>query len=700
MTSPAESTTVPATDTAPDPYLWLEEIDSDRALAWVAERNAETAAGLAASAEFTATRSAIREVLDSVHKIPDVSRVGDHLYNFWRDADHPRGIWRRTTLDSYRTDEPVWETVLDLDALNAAEGEDWVWHGASILRPDRRLALVDLSHGGSDADVTRELDLVTKQFVDPADGGFFRPEAKGGAGWIDQDTVFVYTDFGPGTMTPSGYPRIVKRWRRGTPLTEAETVYEGTDTDMYIAASHDHTPGYSRDVVRRTIDFYTEELYLLRPDGGLVLVDVPLSARAGLHREWLVVHLRDPWAPRPGGDEHPAGSLLAARLEPFLAGDRTLTALFTPTERTSLSATTWTRNHLVLTVLDDVKNRLVVLTPPAPDDGEAGRPWAESAVPGVASIGTVGVRAVDSIDSDDVWITSTDFLTPTTLSLGTVGGSQSPERLKSMPTFFDPAGLTVSQHFATSDDGTPVPYFLVVRDGVEPDGTTPTLLYGYGGFEISLLPSYSGTLGRAWLERGGAYALANIRGGGEYGPRWHQAALKEHRHRAYEDFAAVARDLIGRGVTSAARLGVQGGSNGGLLTGNMLTRYPELFGAIVIQVPLLDMRRYSRLLAGASWTAEYGDPDDPEQWAYIRTFSPYHLLEADRDYPPVLITTSTRDDRVHPGHARKLAARLREWGKDVTYYENVEGGHGGAADNAQAAHMAALAYRFLWERLG
>ncbi len=700
MTSPADSTTVSTTETGTDPYLWLEEIDSDRALEWVAEQNAETAAGLAASEEFVETRSAIREVLDSADKIPDVSRVGDYLYNFWRDADHPRGLWRRTTLDSYRTDDPDWETVLDIDELNATEGENWVWHGASILRPERRLALVDLSRGGSDADVTRELDLVTKKFVEPTDGGFYRPEAKGGTGWIDQDTVFVYTDFGPGSMTPSGYPRIAKRWRRGTPLADAETVYEGTETDMYIAASHDHTPGYSRDVVRRTIDFYTDELYLLRPDGELVLVDVPPSARAGLRRDWLVVLLRDPWTPVPRGVTHPAGSLLAAPITAFLDGDRTMTALFTPTDTTSLSASTWTRNHLVLTVLDDVKNRLVVLTPPS--DGATA--WEQSTLPGTPSIGTVGVRAVDSIDSDDLWITSTNFLTPTTLSLATVrpekdGTAHRPEPLKSMPSFFDPAGLTVRQHFATSDDGTRVPYFLVARDGVEPDGTTPTLLYGYGGFEISLLPSYSGTLGRAWLERGGAYALANIRGGGEYGPRWHQAALKEHRHRAYEDFAAAARDLIGRRVTAPAHLGVQGGSNGGLLTGNMLTRYPELFGAVVIQVPLLDMRRYSRLLAGASWTAEYGDPDDPEQWEFIRTFSPYHLLDAARDYPPVLITTSTRDDRVHPGHARKLAARLREWGKDVTYYENVEGGHGGAADNAQAAHMAALAYRFLWERL-
>ncbi|MCU1431005.1 MAG: serine protease, family peptidase [Actinotalea sp.] len=692
--------TPPAATEDHDPHAWLEDVDSDAGLAWVRERNAATGAGLAAGPEFAATRDAVREVLDSADKIPDVSKVGEHLYNFWRDADHPRGLWRRTTLESYRTDAPTWETVLDVDVLNAEEGEDWVWHGASVLRPEMRKALVALSHGGSDADVTRELDLVTQQFVPPADGGFLRPAAKGGLSWVDDDTVFVYSDFGPGTLSSSGYPRIVKRWRRGTPLEAAETVYEGLETDMYISAWRDHTPGFERELVSRDVAFYAQELYLVGDDDSLVLVDVPLSADAGVHREWLLVELRDPWTPQPGGPTHAAGSLLAAPVEAYLAGSRDLTVLFSPGPTTSLAAATWTRHHLVITVLDDVKNRLVVLTPPdVADPASAGGEWATGEVVGVPSMGTVAVRAVDAKESDDVWLTTADFLTPSTLALTTIGSSEPPEPLRSMPTFFDAEGLEVSQHFATSDDGTRVPYFQVAPAGLPLDGTAPTLLYGYGGFEISLLPSYSGTLGRSWLERGGVYALANIRGGGEYGPAWHQAALQQHRHRAYEDFAAVARDLVTRGVTSAAHLGVQGGSNGGLLTGNMLTQYPELFGAVVIQVPLLDMRRYSHLLAGASWMAEYGDPDDPAQWEHIRTFSPYHLFDADRSYPPVLLTTSTRDDRVHPGHARKLAARLLEAGKDVTYYENVEGGHGGAADNAQAAYMAALAYRFLWERL-
>lgn len=679
-----------------DPYAWLEDVEGTEALAWVRERNGEKAAELAATPSFAATKQRIRAILDSDEKIPDVTRRGDHLYNFWKDAEHERGIWRRTTLDSYRTDDPDWETVLDLDALNEAEGENWVWHGASAWRgtpgsPDAyRYVLIDLSRGGSDADVTREFDLHTKTFVD---GGFYRPEAKGGLVWESLDTTIVFTDFGEGSMTPSGYPRIVKRWRRGTPLSEAETLFEGEPDDMYIGGGHDQTPGFERTFVSRRITFRTAELYLVQGE-ELVQVPTPLSAEEDIHREWLTVELRDDWT--PGDVTYPAGSLLAARLDDVLAGSTDYQVLFAPTETTSLAGATWTRDHLVLNVLEDVTNRLEVLTPR--EDGT----FVRSAVDGVPTVGTVAVAAVDPVTSNDVWLYVTDFLTPTTLSLATIGDDGvmgEPEPLKSMPAFFDASGLVAEQHFVTSDDGTRVPYFLVRREDLAYDGTAPTLLYGYGGFEISLTPSYSGALGSAWLEQGGVYALANIRGGGEYGPRWHQAALKQHRHRAYEDMAAVARDLVARGVTSPQHLGVQGGSNGGLLTGNMLTRYPELFGAVVIQVPLLDMKRYSHLLAGASWMDEYGDPDDPEQWEFIRTFSPYHLLDADRDYPPVLFTTSTRDDRVHPGHARKMAAAMLAAGKDVTYYENIEGGHGGAATNDQAAHMSALAYEFLRSRL-
>ncbi|AUZ54215.1 S9 family peptidase [Stenotrophomonas acidaminiphila] len=674
-----------AADDGQDKYAWLEDVTGDKPLAWVKEQNAKAEARLAQSPQFKEMEAGIRAVLDSDAKIPGVEKIGDYYYNFWKDKQHERGVWRRTTLVEYRKAEPLWETVLDLDALNKAEGENWVWHGANCLRPQYTRCLIALSRGGADADVTREFDLSKKEWIKD---GFFRPEAKGGLGWIDQDTVFVYTDFGDGSMTTSGYPRVVKRWKRGTPMSAATPVYEGTPQDMYIAAMHDDTPGFERDFVSRTIAFYNNELFLLGADGKLAKIDAPNSAEKGVRREWLTLELREPWT--VGGKTYAAGSLLATKFDDFMAGKREFDVLFAPTDSTSLAGAAWTRNHVVLNVLDDVKNRLQVLT-----HGKDG--WTRSDFVGAPAFGTIGVGAVDPDESDAVWMTVTDYLTPTTLSLAQIG--QQPEVLKTMPAFFDASGKVIEQHFATSKDGTRVPYFVVHGKDMKRDGSNPTLLYGYGGFEISLTPSYSGGMGRAWLDKGGVYVVANIRGGGEYGPRWHQAALKQNRHKAYEDMAAVARDLVARGITSARHLGVQGGSNGGLLTGNMLTQYPELFGAVVVQVPLLDMKRYSHLLAGASWMAEYGNPDTAD-WEFIKTFSPYHLFDPAKNYPPVLFTTSTRDDRVHPGHARKMAAMMIDAGKNVTYYENIEGGHGGAANNAQAAHMSALAYSFLWEQLG
>ncbi len=669
----------------PDPYAWLEDVEGAKPLEWVKAQNAKTEARLAGTPQFKQMESSIREVLDSDAKIPGVQKIGAFYYNFWKDRQHERGVWRRTTLDEYRKPNPKWETVLDLDALNRTENAQWVWHGADCLRPDYQRCLVALSRGGSDADVTREFDLGTKQFVKD---GFFRPEAKGALGWIDADTVYVFTDFGQGTQTSSGYPRIVKRWKRGTPLEQAETVYEGKPDDMYIAAVHDDTPGFERDFVSRTLAFYNDELYLRDAAGKLTKVDAPNSASKSVKREWLTLELREPWT--VVGTTYAAGSLLATKFDDFMAGKREFDVLFAPTDTTSLAGFSWTRHHLVLNVLDDVKNRLSVLTP---QDGQ----WKKSEFVGAPAFGTLGVEAVDSDDSDAVWLTATDYLTPTTLSLVELG--RKPETLKTMPAFFDASRDTIEQHFATSLDGTRVPYFLVRPKDLAFDGQAPTLLYGYGGFEISMTPGYSGGLGRAWLEKGGVYVVANIRGGGEYGPRWHQAALKQNRHKAYEDMAAVAQDLVTRKITSPQHLGVQGGSNGGLMTGNMLTQYPQLFGAVVVQVPLLDMKRYNHLLAGASWMAEYGNPDT-DDWKFIQTFSPYHLFDAKKQYPPVIFLTSTRDDRVHPGHARKMAAKMIDAKKDVTYYENIEGGHGGAANNAQQAHMSALAYSFLWERLG
>ncbi|MFD4469811.1 prolyl oligopeptidase family protein [Rhodococcus sp. NPDC058505] len=670
-----------------DPHLWLEDVTGDAALDWVRTRNDRTVAEFASTPDFTDLQTRIRAVFDTDARIPYVRRRGAFLYNYWRDADHVRGLWRRTTMDSYRTAAPEWEVLVDLDAVAEAEGENWVWSGAQVLRTedgnDQTRALVSMSRGGADAVVIREFDLVRREFV--ADGGFVLPEAKTDIDWIDIDTVYVGTDTGLDALTDSGYPRIAARWSRGTDVRDAPVVFEGEHTDVAVSAWFDRTPGFERSFAERSVDFYTSQRFEIARDGSLIRIDAPEDARVSAHREWLLIRTRSPWT--VGADTHPAGTLLAARYTDYLAGSRDLTVLFAPDAHTALEQYVWTRNHLLLVTLADVQTRMRVLTP-----GPSG--WTDIPLDGIPDLTSTDVLDVDPVDSDEFFLNSGGYLTPATLLHGYVG--EPVEALKQAPAFFDAADLSVSQRFATSEDGTAIPYFVVRRANAAPG---PTLLYGYGGFENSLLPGYSGALGRGWLERGGTYVVANIRGGGEYGPGWHTQALKAGRHRAYEDFAAVARDLVASGITTVAQLGAQGGSNGGLLMGVMLTRYPELFGAIVCQVPLLDMRRYHLLLAGASWMAEYGDPDDPDAWAYIGEYSPYQNTDPDRAYPPVLITTSTRDDRVHPGHARKMAARLEEQGHPVRYYENIEGGHGGAADNAQLAFKSALAYEFLWRTL-
>ena len=659
-----------------DSYLWLEDVTGEAALDWVRARNAETAAELTGSERFGELRAQLRAVLDADDRIPYVRRRGELLYNFWQDAEHPRGIWRRTTLAEYRRERPDWEIVLDLDALGRAEGENWVWQGATMLRPGYRRALLELSRGGADAAVVREFDLTTKSFVDD---GFVVPEAKSRVSWIDEDTIYVGTDFGAGSMTTSGYPRLVKQWRRGTPLAEAVTVFEGKPDDVSVSGVHDRTEGFERDLIYRNVDFWHRERFLRRGE-LLTKLDVPADAEIDVHREWLLVTTRTPW------DAYPAGALLAIPFEDFLAGQREFTVLFEPDEHSALSYHAWTRHHLIVASLVDVRSRLEVLTPGA--DG-----WSRAELAEVPELSAADIIATDPDHSDEYFLDVDSYTVPSTLMRGEIGGAV--ETLRSAPAFFDASGISVRQHFATSADGTRVPYFVV-----GPESGGPTLLYGYGGYEISLTPGYSGTLGRGWLSRGGTYVVANIRGGGEYGPRWHQTALKADRVRVYEDFVAVARDLIARGITTPARLGIQGGSNGGLLMGVMLTRHPELFGAIVGQVPMLDMLRYHLLLAGASWIAEYGDPDDPVERVHLEEYSPYHNVRPGQAYPPVLLVTSTRDDRVHPAHARKTAARLREFGYRVHYYENVEGGHPAAADNEQIAFKQALSYEFLWRELG
>ncbi len=687
---PAMSDT-PAAPEGDDPFLWLEDVHGEQALAWVRERNAASQAELTAEPGFDATRRQVLEVLNAKDRIPSVTRRGDWLYNFWQDEQNKRGLWRRTTLAEYRKAEPAWEIVLDLDALAQAEGENWVWGGATCLGPAYRHCLISLSRGGADAKVVREFDAAKKQFVE---GGFALPEAKGDVDWIDADTIYVATDFGPGSLTTSGYPRVIKRWKRGTPLGEAVTVFEGEPQDVAVSVSVDPTPGFERTLFYRALDFYNSKVFLLQGD-KLVPLDIPSDASPAFLRDTLLLHLRSEMT--VGGERFPAGSLLHTDALAWLRGERKLSALFTPTATRSLSGYTATRDHVLLNIIDNVAGKLEEWR----KDGDR-YTRREVAAPFPGSLGVSALH--DPLVKDDplaeaYWLSYTDFLTPDTLYLASTASDQR-ERLKSRGALFDATGMRAEQRFATSKDGTRVPYFVVWPKDARPDGDHPTLLYGYGGFEISLQPWYSGGFGRAWYERGGVLVIANIRGGGEYGPAWHQAAVKAHKQRSYEDFIAVAEDLIASRITSPRRLGIMGGSNGGLLVGAAFTQRPDLFNAVVCQVPLLDMRRYHTLLAGASWMAEYGNPDVPAEWEVISRYSPYQNVKPGVQYPRVLFTTSTRDDRVHPGHARKMAARMLAQGHDVLYYENIEGGHGGAADNEQRAHLQALEYAYLWQRLG
>ena len=670
-----------------DPWLWLEDVQGERALAWVRERNAESRLQLEAWPGFADTRRRILDVLDSRDRIPAIVRRGDFVYNFWQDAEHPRGLWRRTTLAGYRLPQPAWDVVLDLDALGRTEYEIWVWGGALCLGPDYQRCLLRLSRGGADAQVIREFDIGTRRFV--ADG-FQLPEAKSEVAWADAHTLYVGTDFGEGSLTDSGYPRIIKRWTRGQPLAEAVTVFEAQRSDVAASVSVDLTPGHERTLFTRAPDFFSSEDALL-VDGRLQVLPKPADAQLVFWYGQVLLSLRSDWG------AWPSGALLASDAAAYLAGQPQWQALFTPTATRSLAGSTLLRHAVLLEILDNVAGRLQ-------EQRLDGNTWqgreVQAPFPGALhaqSLHDPWVR--DDPLGDSYLLSYTDFLTPESLLLGRVGTDQR-EALKSRPAFFDATGMRVEQRFATSKDGTRVPYFVVWPKGASADGGNPTLLYGYGGFEVPLQPSYSGGFGSAWYGRGGVQVVANIRGGGEFGPAWHQAALKSKRQNAYDDFIAVAEDLVAQRITHPQRLAIQGGSNGGLLVGAVMLQRPDLWRAVVCQVPLLDMRRFHRLLAGASWMGEYGDPDDPDQWAWISKYSPYqNVPPASTRLPAVLFTTSTRDDRVHPGHARKMAARLRERGHEAWLYENIEGGHGGAADNQQRADMLALEFAFLWQQL-
>ena len=665
-----------------DSYLWLEDVESERALDWARSHNEATLAALERHPAFDSIYKKCLEIYDSKDRIAYASFRGQYLYNFWQDVEHERGVWRRTSMEEYRKPDPAWEIVLDLDALSRKEGVKWVFKGVSWLYPDFRRCLVRLSRGGGDAVVVREFDLGSKEFVT---NGFSMEEAKGSASWKDENTLYVSSGAAGGATTSSGYARTVRLWKRGTPLDSAPVLFEGQKNDVSVWGGVVHTPERDYEFFSRGMTFYTSQRYVME-NGKMIKLGIPEDAGfEGFFANQLLLGLKTDWT--VNGTSYPQGSLISLDYNKLLEGRREVSVIVTPDERSSVERVTRTRNDLLVGMLVNVRSVLYRYR------FENGR-WVRSKVD-APDYGSIRLVATDE-ETDRFFFTYDSFLEPTTLYLV---NDTSIEKMKSLPAFFDGSKYEVKQYEAVSRDGTRIPFFVVQAKGTAYDGKNPTLLYGYGGFEIAMRPRYSATVGTSWLERGGVYVLANIRGGGEFGPRWHLAALKEHRQRVFDDFIAVAEELIEKRITSPEHLGIMGGSNGGLLVGAVFTQRPELFNAVVCRVPLLDMKRYNKLLAGASWMGEYGNPDLPEEWEYISKYSPYHNLRPGMKYPVVFFNTSTRDDRVHPGHARKMVAKMEDMGYKVYYYENIEGGHAAATTNKQRAFSSGLIYTYLLSRL-
>ncbi|WP_080793201.1 prolyl oligopeptidase family serine peptidase [Corynebacterium pacaense] len=659
-------------------YSFLDEIDSPQALAWAEGWSGRTLEKLASEAEYGSLRRRLLAALDTDERIAYVSRRGDRLYNFWRDADHPRGVWRSCDSESYLAGSPSWEVIIDVDALAAEEEENWVWKGAHVRAPAHDRALIRLSRGGADATVIREFDLETRRFL--TDGAFTVTEAKTDVSWLDRDTLLIGTDTGEGSLTDSGYPVRIRLWRRGQPLADAPVFFSGDPHDVAVGAWRDHTPGWERTFASRALDFYNSETFV-ETSSGLRLLEVPDDCEVVVHRQWLFIN------PRSEFSGIPAGGLGVIGFDSFLEGSRDFAPVFLPTASVSLQGLSFTRSFLLLTLLDNVSTSIRLL--------EISDPTATPRPLQLPDHVSAHVVATSALDGDEVWLSAASFSSPATLLRGDLAVSPDLTEVRHAPLQWDNSGVGTRQHWATSRDGTRIPYFIS-GDFAAP-GPGPTLVHAYGGFEVSLTPAHSVTRGIAWLERNRFFVEANIRGGGEFGPEWHSRATKLNRMRVFEDHRAVLEDLVERGYATPAQIVIRGGSNGGLLTSGALTQYPEAFGAAVIQVPLTDMLRYHRLSAGASWMAEYGDPDDPEERRVIERYSPLHNIagHATRPYPPALVTTSTRDDRVHPAHARLFARALADAGQPVDYYENTEGGHAGAGDNRQVADVEALIYTWI-----
>lgn len=674
-------------------HMYLEDVLGEKALEKVKTWNGRSEPVMQGEV-YKAMKAELLEVYNSPEKIPYVSYRAGQAYNFWQDDKHIKGIWRRTSLESYRSDNPEWQTVLDIDALAETEGKNWVYKGAGCLAPTYEQCIVSLSDGGKDATERREFDTTTKNFVE---GGFVLPESKGGTAWLNKDQILVGVDFGAdeagqGTMTDSGYPFVSKLWKRGTPLSEARELMRGEKTDVGVwPGTFENADGKDEILITRAVTFYTTEYYWVPQSGQnkweLVKLPVPLKSNLGdQFKGQQLMTLQEDWR------GYASGTLVSFSIDEFMKTStiETVHEVIAPTARQSIDGFGATKDAVLLSLYENVSGAAYAFD----FDGTA---WTKTKLDFPAN-GKVGIGSTNSKESV-AFINTESFLTPDTLwTVDT--GDMKVEQAKSLPSWFDASSMEAKQLEVASSDGTKIPYFVVAAKGMELDGKNPTLLYGYGGFEISINPSYSATIGRAWLARGGVYVVANIRGGGEFGPNWHQAGLKTKRQIIYDDFIAVAEDLIAKKITTPKHLGIHGRSNGGLLMGVMFTQRPDLFNAVTIGVPLLDMRRYDKLLAGASWVGEYGDPDDEgAEGAYIRTLSPYHNIRSDVKYPEPYIYTSTKDDRVHPAHARKMAQRLEDMGIDFLYYENIDGGHAGAANLEETAHSQALIYSYLAGKL-
>ena len=686
----------------PDPNQWLEDVNGQASMDWVHAENAVTVPRLQGDPRYKGLHDQAFAILSATDRIAQPNFIGDSVYNFWQDASHVRGVWRRTTVESYRTANPRWETVLDLDALAAAEHANWIFKGANCRAPAYDRCMVQLSNGGKDAVEEREFDLKAKSFVD---GGFRLPESKQNVAWLDDDTLLVQRDWGPGTLTRSGYGFVVKSLKRGQALADATEIFRGKPEDVSVSPQV-LRDGEGRQVVllERGTDFFHTEHWMLAGDKAVKLTLPEKSNIRGYVSGNLIVTLDEDWtygvveAGWAAKTQHfTAGSLVAVMpnaVTPKAAQwDNVFDVelLFAPTARQSVDQVVTTAHAVTAAIYDNVRGKVVTFGP--------GRTGSFDNRRDLPVIDNAEVNLVSSSDLDDrVFFSVEGFITPTQLKLADTATGQA-ETVKTLPPRFAAANMVVEQYEATSKDGTKIPYFIVHPKGQKLDGANPTLLHAYGGFQLSKLPVYDPLIGKLWMERGGTYVVANIRGGGEFGPAWHEAALKQNRQRAYDDFFAVAEDLIARKITSPRRLGIYGRSNGGLLMGVSLTERPDLWNAVVVESPLIDMLRYDKLPAGASWIGEYGDPNIPEEAAYIAKYSPYQNVRAGVKYPEAYITTSTKDDRVHPGHARKLAAKLKGLNVPYLFYENTDGGHANGADPQANAQRWGMHYVYLTQKL-